>query len=677
VRRLAPLLLIALPVFAQEIPVSDPTFTESTASAIAVGSSGDRFITVSTAANIGTPEGGVYASVIDLNGTLIRGPVTVSLTGYGPAISSGAQNSLIAWVDNNSAYVAIIDHDGNVSVPVRLLSVGRAIDVVWNGSRFLVLFPLYPSGVVGFLVDENGQPTSGPIPLSDWTAAATADGDGFLTFATVAVDQSHPEKGFTIQARRLASNGSLGAAMQTTTEVVTGTLPNFGAGGRVLFWEKDGVLHRVVTDSDGAPLSESIVATDAQNLFKVVKTASGTLLEFVPFTTPLTLMLVDPNGGVTERQTFLPGVDFAVIGTRALLVTHRPLRGYLADIDGRIQIGPLINVGRISVNQYFPQVASDGSMLLAAWFEFSTAQVFAARIDPVTRKHLAGRGLLIASQAYFVAPAVAPLGDGFVVAYLEVSSGVSHLWIRRVLADGVLDGAPTLISTTSEPYPPRLASDGNQALLVWTENTYNVRGTRIDADGTILDPAFLKISDGDNLPLQWAPDVSIDGSDYMVAWQAQRNVGAQFGMSAVHVTQAGIVLDPPDQLPPGISARVAGNAVAASTGSSVIVNLLGEPPIDLGPDSRLGDIEQFLGGFLLVAADFTGIEATEIARGTIVNRFTIPLQAGANQVSSTTTASGVELAYTRATGDEGYGGSLRAYVLPLNERRRRPTTLAR
>ena len=676
-RKIALLLLIATSAVAQEIAVSDPTFgPASQPTAVAVGASGDRFIAVWGYGFIGGDvapiNGGVFAAVTDLSGKRIRGPVTISLTGGPAAIGAGGNRSLVSWSEGTSGYTATIDNDGNLSSPTLLdfqpLS-GHPESVTCNGSQFLVLWQVPPTGTIGFLFNENGEEASGPIPVSDWSATASADGNGFLIFATVAADPAHPEKGFTIQTRRIDSTGAIGDWKPATT--MPTAFPNIAAAGPALFWESNGVLHRLLIDSNGTPLSDSIIATGTFNLQKAVNTVSGTLLQFSAFTGQRSLMLVDPGGGVIATQLVSFAFDYASIGTTALLVASAPLRAYPTNVNGTIQIGEPGDLGHMATAQFFPQVAGNGSLLLATWYEASTAQIFAARIDPLTHKHLDGRGIVIASQAYSTAPAVAPLGEGFAIAYLEVSSGVSHLLIRRMFANGTLDSAPTLVSTTSEPYPPRFASDGNQALLVWTENTYKIRGVRITGDGTILDPSFLRISDADDLPLGFAPDVGIDGDNYLVAWQAQRTTPIQIHMSAVHVTRSGVVLDPPTHPPMYYAARVAGNAIAGTNGSNVFLDFLGGSTIDLGT-TGFGDIELFDGGVLIVGHDPQGLWAAVVTDDAIENRFTIRLPAAANQLSLTKNA----VTYIRATGDEGYGGSMRAYVLPISEPRRRRASTA-
>jgi len=684
VKRILLLLLIATSAVAQEIPVSDPVFEPQTVAYVSVATISDRFVTVWGRSFDGG--GGIYASVTDLNGTLVRGPVVISTTGSSPAIASAPNGSLVAWLDGNSLFTATIDVNGNASAPALLVSqpsLSGPLSVTWNGSRFLVLNQTLASGVIGYLFDQNGERISDALTIGNYWASTTADGSGFLLFAARFTDETHPEIGTTILGRRIDASG----ATSPWTEIATSPgFPQLSAIGRVLFWEYGGAVHRVVTDSNGAAISQTVIfSAPSQQLVKAVPAGSGIL--FLLWDTSQqrsSLLLVDSAGGVTAQQVLSqPIAGLAAIGTSALLVatgTNQALTGYIASTPALQVSGPR-NIGRMAVNQLSPQIANNGSILLAVWGEPSTASLFAARIDPATGRHLDGRGILLDSHQG-AAPAVAQLGSGFVVAYIEVSSGIAHLMIRRVFADGTLDSAPTLVSTGAHPLAPRLASDGNQALLVWTENTFKIRGTRIDSKGAILDPAFLRISDADALPIQLQPDAGVDGENYLVAWQSQKNERpTQIQTSGVRVTRSGVVLDPPTPMTrTRYGARVAGNAVAATDAGDAFLNFFGGGSLLLGTSLGVGDIEEFGDGQLVVGTRSTGfnrpteIWAVTIIGARIVSRFNpVPNPASADQPSLTRSA----LTYIRATSDEGYGGSMRAYVVILNEQRRRPATPAR
>src|SRR5437867_4642607 len=460
-----------MPALAQESPVSDPTFESQRIEASRVAASGDRFITVwGRGGNTG-----IYASVTDLSEKLLRGTVTGAITGSSPAVADGPKGALVAWSDGTIAYTAVIDRTGNIKAKAVLADFpypGGRFAVASNGSRFLVLvYTAQP--VVGYLFDQNGSRLTDKLMIGEYIDIATADGDAFLIFASKHVDDEHPAKGSTTWARRIESSGTMQPWTQTVSVV---TYPRIAAAGRVLFWEYSGVLHRVVTDQMGAALSDDVIATATLELKKAVATSTGVLLLLSDYAQlNWSAMLVGSDGRVIAQKGPIQGAidDIASIGARVLLA--RGLSGQFLDATSTIRLGDAFKLGLVATEQALPQIASNGPLLLAVWAEFSTGQLFASRIDLGPRRHLDGRGILLDDHQN-AAPAVAPFGNGFIVAYLETSSGIAHLMLRRVFADGTLDAAPTLVSTTPASYvAPRLATDGNNALLVWTENGFRIR----------------------------------------------------------------------------------------------------------------------------------------------------------------------------------------------------------
>ena len=72
---------------------------------------------------------------------------------------------------------------------------------------------------------------------------------------------------------------------------------------------------------------------------------------------------------------------------------------------------------------------------------------------------------------------------------------------------------------------PAVAWNGTNFLVVWTEDggtrRSNIYGARVDASGTVLDPAGIRISTAAND--QTLPQVASDGTDFIVVWQDRRN----------------------------------------------------------------------------------------------------------------------------------------------------------
>lgn len=96
----------------------------------------------------------------------------------------------------------------------------------------------------------------------------------------------------------------------------------------------------------------------------------------------------------------------------------------------------------------------------------------------------------------------------------------------------------------SQQIQPRSASSGAGALVVWSERDAaglgDIRGTRLAADGTVLDPDGIPIFVGPGD--QRVPDVVWNGESYFVVWEDRLVYpGDVYG---IHVSADGVVLDP-------------------------------------------------------------------------------------------------------------------------------------
>jgi len=98
---------------------------------------------------------------------------------------------------------------------------------------------------------------------------------------------------------------------------------------------------------------------------------------------------------------------------------------------------------------------------------------------------------------------------------------------------------------------PSVASDGNNYLVVWQDSRcfphQDVYCTRVDSQGTILDPAGIHVAtvtyDDPQVFCNGTPTVAYNGSEYLIVYQAQRN-SLQTDIYGTRVTPSGIVLDP-------------------------------------------------------------------------------------------------------------------------------------
>jgi hypothetical protein len=118
---------------------------------------------------------------------------------------------------------------------------------------------------------------------------------------------------------------------------------------------------------------------------------------------------------------------------------------------------------------------------------------------------------------------------------------------------------------------PAVAFDGTNYLVVWQDgrSTFgyiDIYGTRVSADGTVLDPGGIGIATG--LTYKRNPTVAFNGTDYVVVWQ-EGSLGSS-KVRCARVSTGGVVLDPA-----GISISAAsGNQqdpAAASDGTDWLV----------------------------------------------------------------------------------------------------------
>ena len=122
--------------------------------------------------------------------------------------------------------------------------------------------------------------------------------------------------------------------------------------------------------------------------------------------------------------------------------------------------------------------------------------------------------------------------------------------------------SPTLARAAGGQRQPHAATDGRDFFAVWLDTrggTSSAYGTRVLADGTVLDPSGILLSAPqqfcDSLALTW------DGANYVVAWQSGSRV------SFIRVNRDGMLLGAPQT----VFDRNGGAPVIASNGHGSIV----------------------------------------------------------------------------------------------------------
>jgi len=200
-------------------------------------------------------------------------------------------------------------------------------------------------------------------------------------------------------------------------------------------------------------------------------------------------------------------------------------------------------------DQASPRIATDDTTAFIVWYDRragTSYDIYGARVDE-DGSLLDPAGILIAhcgnDDPY---PDIAFDGTNYLVVWhYKETTGPYDIYGARVSKQGILlDAEPFIISdATSHQQSPAVAFDGTNYLVVWYDSRsgmMDIYCTRVAPNGNVLNPAGIAISIASNS--QYFPDVSFDGTNYMVVWQDQRN--DTFDIYASRVAQNGVVLDP-------------------------------------------------------------------------------------------------------------------------------------
>jgi len=519
-----------------------------------------------------------------------------------PAVARGRDGALVVWADNRNNVTNIfgtrLDDSGHVLDPqgIDFTPDSRHFqgtpDVAWNGVDYLVVWSddrsTNANDIYGALITPSGSVVS-RFPVSTapgWQANPVVAWDG-STFL-VAWDSFDPQRAASPQdvyAARVASNGTVldPSGIPIATNSAQQAAPSVSSDGSSFFvvWQDEGLgggfdilgarIEADGTDQDPSGVHVGVAARD-QEYASIAWSGSEYLVGWADgrtwpnnsiFAARVTsdAHVLDPAGlELATTQRSQGSVDVAWDGSDFLVAWGRDVDGSTnTDLYGtRItSSGVVLDPGGRQWTsspqlEAYPAMVRLGSNVWMAWQDRRNGSAAGYRQWDVYGEDIAqdgsasGEELVTSQPTPQKNPAIAWNGSEYLVAWLDFRSADTYgdLYIGRIGAAGeILDGTGILVSEGNAfRGPPRIASDGSDFLLTWSEGNPNrVLATRVAASGAILDPGGFSVSDPSTF--SGSPAVAWDGSAYTVVWDAWN--GSSDDIYGARVTTEGIVIDDP------------------------------------------------------------------------------------------------------------------------------------
>ncbi|MHB8879804.1 MAG: hypothetical protein ACYC8T_39450, partial [Myxococcaceae bacterium] len=214
--------------------------------------------------------------------------------------------------------------------------------------------------------------------------------------------------------------------------------------------------------------------------------------------------------------------------------------------------GPAVN------SQTSPAVAWNGTSYLVVWEDlrggtgWSGWDIYGARVSATGAVQDAAGIAIAAAAGWQRFPALACDGADYLVVWQDQRTGTSKdIYGARVSAAGAVQDAQGIAIATAaidrslpESFPPAVAWDGTNYLVVWADERNgttgnDIYGARLSAAGVVQDASGIAISTAAGE--QSSPAVAWDGNDYLVVWQDARNFADD--IYGARVSAAGAVQD--------------------------------------------------------------------------------------------------------------------------------------
>jgi hypothetical protein len=568
--------------------------------------------------------------VLDSGGFAISDAANDQLS---PAATADGTDSLVVWQDGRNTttgpdiYGARVTSGGVVSDPSGIAISGAvgpqaSPAVAFNGTDFMVVWTDARDGsdfdIYGSRVDTNGNVLDfSGIAIStvvggEFSPKVAASGTNFLA---VWEDDRNAVTGgnVDIYAARVSGGVALDAG---------GFRVGVGSADRHVPAVAAGLTDYLVVWQD-----ERNLAASGEDIYGARVTTAGTV------TDPTGFAIDTGTNDQTTPVVAFNGSQYLVTWTdaRNMATSDLDIYGTLVSPDATVSPAAGLVISTGAAEETAPAVASNGTNYLVVWqdnrdSDTSGADIYGVRVTTGGTVLDPNAIAISTANSDQLSPNVASDGANYFVVWQdernEGTSGMDIYGARVTAAGAVLDPGGIAISTaSSDQLAPTITGSGSGYLVAWTDGRNqgtsgeDIYGARVSSAGTVLDSSGIPICA--NSANQYSAAAAFDGTDYLVAWSDERNIGTTgVDVYGARVSTSGTVMDPAS-IP---IVQVAGDdiypAVASAGGGFLVVWEDGRNSATTGDEiygARVTDSGVVLdsGGF---AIDVTpGYEATPAA----------------------------------------------------------------
>ena len=468
----------------------------------------------------------IYGARVASDGKLIDQtgiPIATSVGSTQPFIAAANGGGyVVVWTvsyidiyQQPGVYAVRLDADAKVldTTPVTIVAnqTGvQAATAAFDGTNWLLAWHRYSGGTSGNdifgarLGKTGGSLDAKPIEIakdmeSEYNPVVTFDGTDFLVTWRSYLN---------VYGRKYGKTGAPVGARLTLATSPTGNLYDF----HTTF---DGTRHLVVWSAYNQVDSTDIFA---RRFDKAMTALDGGNLT----------VAIGPTYDERPRVAF-DGQDFLITWTRA-----NQLMGARMNTNGGLLDAP-INLATNTNSFYDASLASDGLGSLVVNGEYVSPVGYDVNATRVAKPPAPGVTAVVLSRAANsqTEPAVAWSGVSHYSAWIDSRDGRPGLWGSRLGVDGQPQPPTKLVSDAkyTQLTRPRVASDGSGFLVVFfaydqSTGRRAIRGLRVDAAGIPSSAGVFEVTTlNPNVYEYLDPDVSFDGTNYLIVWQQRSNDG--------------------------------------------------------------------------------------------------------------------------------------------------------